>query len=196
MRPSLAEAAVLIPLFALEDDLHMLFTLRSTNLSRHSGQVSFPGGGRQPEDRDRLATALRESYEEIGLLGRHVEPLGALDDVITISDFLVTPYVARIDWPLELLPSADEIADVFTVPLSRLLDTSLWSIEERRVSSRRFYPVYRFLGGRHDVWGVTGNMVVHFLEVVFDWGHPAYDPSRLSLPHLSSTAQARAGEGT
>lgn len=169
---SLAPAAVLIPLFDFEDALHMLFTLRTDTVRHHKGQVSFPGGARHDDDPDLLATALRESCEEIGLQAHDVDVLGALDDMPTISHFQVTPFVARIRWPIELIASPHEIADVFSVPLSRLLDPQLCRLEERVYQEQRYYPVYYFEGGKHVVWGITGHILAHFLTLAFDWRHP------------------------
>lgn len=179
--PTLAPAAVLVPIFEADGDLHVLFTLRTDTVKHHKGQVSFPGGARHDSDRDLLETALRESEEEIGLQRRHVEVLGALDDMITISYFQVTPWLARIDWPLDLIGSEQETAEIFTVPVERLLDPALCRLEEREVAGERFYPVYHFCGGKHVVWGITGHIVAHFLELAFDWRHPGLEPERVNL---------------
>lgn len=172
-------AAVLVPLFESGGETHVLFTLRTDTVPQHKGQVAFPGGAWQADDRDLLATALRESHEEIGLEARHVEILGALDDVVTISSYQITPWVGRIDWPLNLTVSEAETAEIFTIPLRRLLDPALCRIEERVVGERRYYPVHWFEGGPHPVWGITGHILAHFLDVVHDWRHPDLDPSRI-----------------
>lgn len=179
--PRLRPAAVLVPLFEADGDLHVLLTLRTETVGHHKGQVSFPGGGRHDDDHDLLATALRESHEEIGLPASQVEVLGALDDVPTISSFQVTPWVARITWPVALVASPDETAEIFSVPLQRLLDPTLCRLEERTVGDRRYYPVHHFTGGKHVIWGLTGHILARLLEVAFNWRHPDLDPARVSL---------------
>lgn len=167
---TLAPAAVLVPLLVFDGAVHVLFTLRTDTVKHHKGQVSFPGGARHEDDRDLLDTALRESREEIGLVEDDADVLGILDDTPTISSFQITPYVARIRWPLQLVPSQHEIAEIFTVPLSVLLDPGLCRVEEQTIQDKR-YPVFHFEGGKHDVWGITGHILAHFMTVAFDWRH-------------------------
>lgn len=177
-------AAVLVPLLAQEDELHVLFTLRSNQVRVHKGEVSFPGGARHDDDRDLLETALRESHEEIGLQAEQVEVLGLLDDVLAISAYQVTPWVGRVSGPVVLTGATDETQEVFTVPVRRLLDPTLCALEERVVREVRFYPVPRFRGGKHEVWGLTGHILSRFLEIAFDWHHPDLDPSRVTAHWL------------
>jgi len=177
-RPDLRQAAVLLPIFEHEGALHLLFTLRTDTVRHHKGQVSFPGGGRHEEDADLLGTALRESDEEIGLKSAEVDVLGALDDMITITRYVITPYVGRIPWPYPFVPSPIEIADIFSVPLDTLRDPALVHIEEREFDGHVFYPIYYFRGGTHLIWGVTGHLLSHFLEEAFTWTHPDLDPAR------------------
>jgi 8-oxo-dGTP pyrophosphatase MutT (NUDIX family) len=171
-------AAVLLPLLEVDGEPHLLFTLRTDKVRSHKGQVSFPGGGHHAEDVDLTATALRETHEEIGIEPRHVEVLGALDDLVTFSGYVITPFVGVVQWPLELITSEFEIADVFWVPLRRLLDPSLCRLEEFNTNGRRYYPIYYFEGGRHLIWGVTGQILSHFLQVAFDWCHPSFERER------------------
>lgn len=181
--PRMRPAAVLLPLFEAHGEVHVLLTLRTDTVTHHKGQVAFPGGARHAADRDLQETALREAHEEIGLQPRQVEILGALDDVLTISSFQVTPWVGRIEWPVDLVGSERETADIFTVSLGRLLDPTLCSLEERVYEGRRCYPVHRFAGGRHPIWGITGHILASFLEIAYDWRHPDLDPTRVNLLH-------------
>ena len=180
-RPDLTPAAVMLLLLKREDDWHLLFTLRTRHVTHHKGQVSFPGGARHGDDRDAAATALRETHEEIGLPPEAVQLVGALDDLATISNYLVTPFVGTLQAPPELAPSPAETHEVFWVPLSRLLDPEHWEITERRLGDRLHYPVWHFVGAEHRIWGITGHITAHFLEVTFGWRHPQFDPSRVSL---------------
>lgn len=188
--PRLVDAAVLLPLFELDGQLQMLFTLRTQHVKHHKGQVSFPGGARDPEDTSLEATALRETTEEIGIPAESVDVLGALDDLVTISLYRVTPVVARIPWPAPITGSEQEIAEVFWIPLKTLLDPRNCRLETREHQGLTVYPIYFFEGGAHPVWGVTGHILSHFLEVAFDWRHPELVPDLVTprsewLSHLS-----------
>jgi 8-oxo-dGTP pyrophosphatase MutT (NUDIX family) len=117
-RPAAASgvaAAVLVPIFERDGTLHLLYTTRSAALPTHAGQVSFPGGRYAPDrDASLLATALRETEEEIGVRAAHVDVLGALDPIHNVSsNFLITPFVGRIPYPYELRPDPREVHDVF-----------------------------------------------------------------------------------
>jgi 8-oxo-dGTP pyrophosphatase MutT (NUDIX family) len=114
------QASVLIPLVQ-RDEVTVLLTLRTDHLTDHPGQISFPGGRTEPEDRDAVATALREAEEEIGLHARHIDVLGSLPTYTTGTGFIVTPVVALIELPFHVQPDAQEVAEVFEVPLAFLM---------------------------------------------------------------------------
>ena len=114
-------AAVLIPL-VMRDELMLLLTQRTTNLSTHSGQVAFPGGRMDATDVDAADTALREATEEIGLPRSHAEVLGALPIYVTGTAYSVTPVVALVKPGFVLKPNPGEVADVFEVPLAYLMN--------------------------------------------------------------------------
>ena len=116
-----AAAAVLIPL-VMRDELMLLLTQRTTNLSTHSGQVAFPGGRTDATDVDAADTALREATEEIGLPRSHTEVLGTLPVYVTGTAFIITPVVALVTPGFELKPNPGEVADVFEVPLAYLMN--------------------------------------------------------------------------
>ena len=116
-----ALAAVLIPL-VMREELMVLLTQRTTNLSTHSGQIAFPGGRTDDCDIDAVDTALREAHEEIGLEREHVEVLGSLPIYVTGSAFIITPVVALVRPGFELKPNPGEVADIFEVPLAYLMN--------------------------------------------------------------------------
>jgi len=116
-----AAAAVLVPL-VMRDELMLLLTLRTANLSTHSGQIAFPGGRTDDSDHDAVDTALREAHEEIGLPRDHVEVLGSLPIYVTGTAYSVTPVVALVRPGFELQPNPGEVADVFEVPLGYLMN--------------------------------------------------------------------------
>ena len=141
----------------------LVFTVRTDNLHAHAGQVAFPGGRSDPEDSSAVATALRESEEEIGLDRSLVTPLGYLDRFETISGFCVTPVVARIASGARLYPSPDEVAEVFEVPLAFLLDPA--NLRRYTMEFRGHQrPMVEFVHAGHRIWGATAAMLCNLLE--------------------------------
>ena len=156
-----APAAVLVPLVQREDELRVLLTQRSQRLSSHSGQVAFPGGRCDPQDADAVATALREAWEEVGLLPERAEVLGSLPLYTTGSAFAVTPVVALVP-PQPLRPNPDEVAQVFEVPLSFILNPA--NHQRHRVhwqgQMREWFAMpYRDGPQEHFIWGATAGML-------------------------------------
>ncbi|EIM01452.1 NTP pyrophosphohydrolase [Rhodanobacter denitrificans] len=141
----------------------LVLTVRTDHLQAHAGQVAFPGGRSDPGDGDALATALRESEEEIGLDRALVTPLGYLDRFETISGYCITPVVARIAAEARLYPAPAEVAEVFEVPLAFLLEPAnlrQYTMEFR--GHRR--PMVEFVHGGHRIWGATAAMLYNLLE--------------------------------
>ncbi|MEJ2793525.1 CoA pyrophosphatase [Iodobacter sp. LRB] len=157
--PESRKAAVLIPLVLHPDGPTVLFTERAAHLSTHAGQVSFPGGAYETLDADLIATALRETQEEIGLSPERVAVMGSLAEYFTISRFRVTPVVGVLQPGFDLTPDPNEVADVFELPLSVLLDARRF---ERRMIERNGQRGFtNFL--EHDgrvVWGATAGMLL------------------------------------
>lgn len=117
-----AQAAVLVPIVLRDTGPTILLTQRTAHLSTHSGQIAFPGGKVDEEDVSRQATALREAQEEVGLDPRHVRVIGELPVYITGTAFWVTPVIGLVSPELAISPNADEVDDVFEVPLAFLMD--------------------------------------------------------------------------
>jgi 8-oxo-dGTP pyrophosphatase MutT (NUDIX family) len=162
---ALQRASVLLALFATEpgEAPHLWLVRRSEGVRTHRGQVALPGGKREPSDADFLATALRESHEEIGLRPIDVEVLGVLDDRETITGYLITPYVGWIANPFTPEPLASEVARVFAAPLAAFAEEPRrtripWQGSEREVLS------YDVAG--EVVWGATASILRHFVELI------------------------------
>jgi len=147
-RPGLRRAAVLVPLFLADGRVHVLLTKRTEIVEHHKGQVSLPGGSSDAGDVDAVATALRETEEELGIPPRRVRILGVLDDVPTfISGFVVTPVVGVIPHPLDLRISAGEISEILIVPLDTFLDPTSVRVEERERDGQRVQLFFYRQGG-------------------------------------------------
>ncbi len=159
----LRPAAVLIGLVARESGWQIVLTKRTEHLPHHAGQISFPGGRIEASDRDVIAGALRETFEELGIAPQYIHPIGMLDTYGTISAFAVTPVVAIIAPEAPMLADPQEVDEVFEVPLSFFLDLSNRKREERFFSGRvRGYYVFPF--GERYIWGATAGMMVNLLE--------------------------------
>lgn len=159
-----SQAAVLVPLVQRQE-LTVLLTLRTQQLSTHAGQVAFPGGKQDPEDVDAAATALREAYEEVGLEASYVEVLGSLPVYETGTSFLVTPVVALVQPSAPLKPNPEEVADVFEVPLRFLLDPANHQRHRLRwqgMEREWFSMPYGADGQERYIWGATAGMLRNF----------------------------------
>lgn len=159
----LRRAGVLVPLFVREEHLWILFTRRTDTLEHHRGQISFPGGAQEPSDESLLATALRESEEELGLARADVRPLGPLSPMVTVTNFYVEPFVAAIPQPYVWRPQESEIAEVIEAPVAALLDPA---ILEKKELPGRSEPVLFYHYGLHVIWGATARMLAELLEAL------------------------------
>ncbi|MBW8904443.1 MAG: CoA pyrophosphatase [Betaproteobacteria bacterium] len=153
-------AAVLVPIIAHPDGLTVLFTRRTVHLKAHSGQVSFPGGRAEPDDPTPEDTALREAEEEIGLARARVELLGRCSEYLTRTGFRVTPVIGVIRPPLELVPDAREVDEVFEVPLAFLLDPANHRRATREINGRTV-GYYEIEHQGRVIWGATDGMLVN-----------------------------------
>lgn len=156
-------AAVLFPIVLREQGFTVLLTQRTAHLRDHPGQISFPGGRVEVEDVSPVHTALRETLEEIGLDSKHVEVLGFLPEYRTGTGFQVTPVVALVHPPFELSPDPFEVAEVFEVPLSFLLDPQNHkehSLHHRGALRNYFAMPYR----DYFIWGATAGMIRSLCE--------------------------------
>lgn len=158
-------AAVLVPVIARPEP-SVLLTLRTPDLSSHSGQIAFPGGKIDPGDASPLSAALREAQEEIGLDERFIDPIGYLDLYLTFSGFRILPLLARVEPGYSLTVNPSEVADAFEVPLDFLMNPGNhqrhsrdWKGIERHYYAMPFQDRY--------IWGVTAGILRNLYERIY-----------------------------
>jgi 8-oxo-dGTP pyrophosphatase MutT (NUDIX family) len=157
-------AGVLILLIQRDDALNVVLTQRTAHLHDHAGQISFPGGRYEPEDADIVATALRESFEEIGTDSGVIQVMGCLPNYVTITAYEITPVVAT-STPQTFTCDAFEVADAFEVPLAHILDDASWRRDSfMREGQRREYWAVPYK--ERYVWGATAGMLRTFRDVL------------------------------
>ncbi len=161
----LRDAAVLIPITRGRNGLEIVFTRRSTTMRNHPGQISFPGGKQDGTDTSFQHTALREAEEEIGLAQTDVKIIGALPRHVTVTSFLVRPYVGLI--PPDFIPiiRTDEVAEIFSAPLEHLLDPTNYLVEGRIWQGRKRY-YFTVPYGPYYIWGATARMLRMFADIM------------------------------
>jgi 8-oxo-dGTP pyrophosphatase MutT (NUDIX family) len=164
-------SAVLIPIYVKYGECHLIFTRRTEMVNHHKGQISFPGGGRHPEDATLMHTAIRESWEEIGLKPEDIEVLGELDDIATYTtNFVISPFVAAIPYPYEFRLNPYEVDEIIEVPLSVLLDKRNFSQEVVSLGNQLILQ-YFYTHGDKVIYGATARILKQFLEIITDGPH-------------------------
>ena len=154
-------AAVLLALVPRDEEWHVLLTKRTETVEHHKGQISFPGGMIDPGDADVVATALRETEEEVGIPPAQVRVLGRLDDFYTVATpFHVAPVVGTVEGAFAPRPNPHETAEVILAPMSDLLDPARWRQESWKGIPVSFYDVAGVT-----VWGATARILDQFLGI-------------------------------
>ncbi len=155
------EAAVLVPLYVRDGELHAVFTKRREDLRRHPGEISFPGGRRDHPDEQLETTALREAEEEIGLAPETVDLLGTLTPVSTfVTGYLIYPHVGLIE-PIAWKPSPNEVELILELPLHALIA----GYALRPMTRRGFtFETDTYVVGDHLIWGATARILGELLE--------------------------------
>jgi 8-oxo-dGTP pyrophosphatase MutT (NUDIX family) len=159
-------AAVLIPMLEIEHEWHVLLTQRSQALVEHKGQVAYPGGARDRQDKDLSHTALREVHEEIGVKPEDVHVFGHLGDMPVITGYLVRPYVGQIPWPYPLEISNDEVHSVFIIPLHWLANPRNRNIQFRSYAGREFPVIFFEPYTGYQLWGASAEMTLALLSAL------------------------------
>jgi len=161
--PGVGHAAVAVLLVDRGGEAYVVLTVRSAELRSHSGQISLPGGMVDPGDRDTIAAAQRETDEELGLPPSSWQVIGAVDDVVSRSGFVVTPVVGELADPV-YRPNPGEVAAVFEAPLALFADTAVAEVVGTREYLGESYVIRAYHHGEHRVWGLTARV----LELVCD----------------------------
>lgn len=161
------EAAVLVAISDKANSPQVLLTRRAKHLAIHSGEVAFPGGKRDREDESLLHTALREAEEEVALPQSSFQYAGRLNQQITRSNIIVTPYVGVIPYSVELIPNEDELDSLFYTPVDFFLDPANLHVDT--VSYRgELRNIPRFNYRQYTIWGVTAMIIVDLMNTVYD----------------------------
>jgi len=162
----LIAAAVLVPLVNHAAGLSVLLTQRTDHLLNHAGQISFPGGRIESDDVSPEAAALREAREEVGLSPDAVTVLGRLDDYVTVTGFHVVPVVGLLQPPFALAPDPFEVAEIFEVPLTVILDPANHQRRSRLTEQgvQRWFYAIDYEG--RTIWGATAAMLVNLHDVL------------------------------
>ena len=167
----LTPAAVLVLLYPKGGEYCVLLNKRSQEVEHHKGEISFPGGATDPEDRDPLDTALRETEEEMGIRRDDIDVLGEMDEVATRSRFQVRVFAGALrqvqSGPYEFRPSADEIAEIVEFPVKALRDPASLRIETHWQEGAPS-TVYSYAHDKHLVFGATARILQQFLQLLED----------------------------
>lgn len=164
VKEELRPAAVLIPVFEKDHELHVVLTKRTHTVQHHKGQICFPGGSMDKTDSNLWQTALRETHEELGIHPKHVYYIGELPKLSTPSLFEVTPFIGFLMSEAKFTPNPDEIDSIITSPLNHFRDLNNLRFEQREYFGKT-YPVPFFQYQQHEIWGATGRIMLHLLEM-------------------------------
>ena len=158
------QAAVLMAIFERSGEPYFLLTRRTNEVRTHKGQISFPGGMRR-EGESLRQTALRETFEEVGIEECRVEILGRFHDYLSINGDLVAPFAGFIEDTFTVIPQTSEVAEVVPVPFSIFEDPGRLRTE-RRIRAGTMIDVYFFRYEPHEIWGLTAHIIKDFLEAL------------------------------
>mgnify|MGYP000681132686 CR=1 FL=1 len=165
------EAAVLVGIVEKPSGSHLLFTRRADHLDDHPGQMSFPGGGYEPTDLDLEETALREAREEVGLAPSEATIVGRLDDIRTVSEYAIRPFVGYVpDRSYE--PNDGEVAEIAVLSVAALTDPENYETECRDHPDHGSVQLHYFHVDGYTVWGATARLLTQLLELTTEWNVP------------------------
>jgi peroxisomal coenzyme A diphosphatase NUDT7 len=177
--------AVMLPLIEKEDGIHVLFEVRSKELRRQPGEICFPGGRIDEDDKDEKSAAIRETVEELGMKEENITEIFPLDFMISPFGMIIYPYVGLINHPEKIHPNPKEVGEVFTVPLNFFLENEpkVYHIHFK-VEPEENFPFDLIVGGENYkwqsrgldeyfyiydenvIWGLTAKILAHFIDII------------------------------
>ena len=191
---TITRAAVLILFLNKKEIPHILFTKRTDSVETHKGQISFPGGAWDKTDTSLQETAVRETFEEVGILPKYIQHLGQLDDFFTVTDFIVSPFAGFMTEQVDYVINEAEVAEVLEVPLSLFLQKSYFEVKKWEHRGQ-YYDVYFYYYGNQVIWGATAFMLNRFIDTVFEY-NPAPHPVRQDPRNLAYLKENQVRGGT
>lgn len=159
-------AGVVIPLYEKEHEPFIVLTKRSNEVRIHKGEVSFPGGMCEDDDGNTMNTALRECCEEIGVRKNDIEIIGRLDDMYTLTGFVITPYVGIIPYPYKFKTNPKEVAYLIELPFEHLMSINPDMQEAEHMGNVQIVPSFHYNGNR--IWGATCRLLLQFRNIIND----------------------------
>lgn len=168
-------AAVMILILNRKENPHIIFTKRTDTVETHKGQISFPGGVKDPQDDNLLETAKRETFEEIGIQPKLIENLGQLDDFYTVTDYVVSPFVGYVKSDFEYEINTHEVAQILEVPLSIFLKADGFEVRKWDHQGTS-YDVFFYHYQDQVIWGATAYILNRFIDKVF-----GFNPAPVSV---------------
>ena len=165
LKRKLTAAAVLLPIMFQKEGPEVVLTKRAKTLKHHAGQIAFPGGKVEEFDLSETQTAIRESFEEVGLQRKDVKVLGMLPRHETLTGYLISPIVGLISEPQKLKPEASEVSEIFSVPLKFLLNKDNMQVKRYKFNGiERGYFVIPY--GPYYIWGATARIIKSFSDLI------------------------------
>lgn len=165
--PDSSCAAVLLPIVIRDENLCLLFTRRTANVASHQNEVSFPGGSYESDDTSLEATALRETFEEIGLDRKQINIIGQLPVSSTVTGFTVFPFIGLVNYPFTIHINSCEVEKVFTIPIDWLGNPDNYyeaDYQSEQFGVRKVIH-YKDYNGEH-LWGYTAQLTQQLLEII------------------------------
>ncbi len=163
--PQAVCAGVVVPIFEKEGSGYIVLTKRSEQVGVHKGEISFPGGMCEDEDGGTMNTALRECSEEIGVSAKDVEIIGRMDDMYTLTGFVITPYVGIIPYPYEFRTNPEEVARLIYLPIDHLC-SAIPEMNAAEYEGRRMEQVPSIYYGGDRIWGATCRILLEFRDIM------------------------------
>lgn len=159
-------ASVLVPLYEDKTGVRIILTKRTTRVKYHKGEISFPGGMYEEKDGHTLQTAMRECHEEIGVREDDIEVIGRLDDMNTLTGFIITPYVGIIPYPYDFTLNPDEVSYLIHLPLLHLL--AFKPVNETTLYNGRVEAIEAIYYKGERIWGATCRMLLMLRRILGD----------------------------